>query len=517
MTLYATIRALSRSDEAPVGHKLSRPLTAEDVAAVRYPGEIAAAKALRRVPGFREELRRMEHDDRVAPTRLNNLQFDVRLEREVAPTLFAAVDEAMRVMGVRAPCEVFQIQGETNASVLSKPDRVVLSIEGPFFDIFTEDEMRGVFAHEFAHHLAHGAASPEFYDVNRVASGWRDAEDTGEDRRKRVASSAWSIAKEITADRFEVLVGGGLMTYLRASMKFTAELGSAPVLLSPETYLRQVREAIREGTGAVDRRSTHPDRHLRVRAAELFTETDVFRRLTGEAGGRPIADVNREIASLLAGWTGNGARTIDQHRFERFLLGAATAIAAADGSFRLEERRFLEAALPDGWQGRLPGADEAGEIMDAFAREVVASNDDRARVTALNFLCGLIEADGRVHDAEVLALLAVGKALGAADMFKREVEFRYEWEPSPRRQKAHDETDDAVRDMTPSLKRYLDTVVLKGSRKVTLKKLLALGRYGRRSEAALKRLAAVLDASGIKAPKELARYKSDDEITLKAE
>jgi Zn-dependent protease with chaperone function len=66
----------------------------------------------------------------------------------------------MRVMGVHAPCEVFQIQGETNASVLSKPDRVVLSIEGPFFDIFTEDEMRGVFAHEFAHHLAHGAASP---------------------------------------------------------------------------------------------------------------------------------------------------------------------------------------------------------------------------------------------------------------------------------------------------------------------------------------------------------------------
>ena len=34
----------------------------------RYPGERAAAEALRRVKGYREQMRSADHDDRVVPT-----------------------------------------------------------------------------------------------------------------------------------------------------------------------------------------------------------------------------------------------------------------------------------------------------------------------------------------------------------------------------------------------------------------------------------------------------------------
>lgn len=518
MALLSTLRAVANNPQEEVA-VTARRLKPFDLEGIRYPGEVEAAKRLRKLKGFSRTLRTVEMDMALHPAWRRKLDEALRLDPESAPSLFAALADVCDLLGFDGKIEAYQDIGDINATMTSTDRGAMLTLEGPVLEIMAPQELRGLLGHELAHYLCHSGPGARFRPETRVALDWRGKYEENEDDRAQIlAASALLVAEEITSDRFEVLVCQDLDTYLRTSLKFSTELQDTVVRHDPKVLLRQAREALEGSVGRVDRRASHPERHLRVRAAELFFESDLFRQLTGiGAGLRPIADVNEEIAQLLVGWVPRGADRIYQERFERFLLAAARAIVSADGVFRPEERRYLARALPTAWRGRLPTDEEAEKMVDDFAEELRVLGDQRALLTTLNFLCGAVEADGRVEDTELRAIDMLGRALGAKELFRHELRERFRFDPKRSRHEARGMREDAVRDASPCLLRFLDTVIVARKRRTTLSRLLSLGGYRDTSELSRKKLAAVLDASGLVASAPLRRVKLRAPLSLATE
>jgi tellurite resistance protein len=498
MSLRSTLRAVTscpRVEEAPSSGKPK----VIDVEKVRFPGEDEAAERLRRCKGFRRTLKEIALRRTLRSPRRRRLEDSVLLDEKAAPELFAALAEVRKILQFPWEIEVFQGLGEINAAMSDGAQRAILTLEGPVLEILTGKELRGLLGHELAHYLCHSGPEARLREETQVALAWQGQYELDEEERAQaIAASSLLVAQEITSDRFELLASRSLEAYLRTSLKFSTELHDRVLHHEPRLLLRQAREALDDGVGDRDRRASHPERYIRVRAAELFAGSDLFRRLTGEgAGKRSLASVNEEILRLLAGWVPRGADRIDQARFERFLLATAAAIVSADGVFNKEERRYLSRALPLSWRGKLPAEKEADSLMEEFSRELRASGDQRALVTTLNFLCGVVEADGRAEDEELRAIDEVGRSLGARELFRHELKERFDYDPRGGRSSRKQAAQNAVLDADPRLLRYLDTVVLAGQRRTTAGRLLSLGGYPDASGKSLENLAVILDASGL--------------------
>jgi hypothetical protein len=111
-----------------------------------------------------------------------------------------------------------------------------------------------------------------------------------------------SLARELTADRFGLLAGHDLDAALRLQMiSVTGGVGSA-IEWDTRAYLTEcqkiVRDVLAEGGFSVG--VTHPEHNLRAYAVLLFSESEVYRDLTGHGPGtRRLAEIDADLARLL--------------------------------------------------------------------------------------------------------------------------------------------------------------------------------------------------------------------------
>lgn len=419
-------------------------------------------------------------------------------------------------LGLRCEVEVYHSAGPPGARVMAEGNTALLSLSGPVFSLLEPSELAGLLGHalgDFALHLAPGAP---FRDAVRVARLWSMSEASGLEEPKRLRAAALLVACELSADRAGLLCAGGLRPYARAWLKLGTELGDEVLRHDVEAYLEQVREALEESTGAKHRGVVHAERHVRVRAAELFAGSKLFRALLHRRSrGRGIDEVNAETGRLLAGWVPRGASSIEPERFQHFLLAAATAVASADGTFCMQEREFLSMTLPQAFRGRLPSPDEASRALDGFAKMLRSTSDERAMLSTLHLLCGLVDADGHARACELAAIDAVGKAIGARELFRRELAARYGFDPRAYSPGLSDKPRVPRKRVPPQLLRYLSTVELVGSRSIALRKLLRLSGAPRRTPRAMARLETLLSARDIEASPALSALPLDAEVSLR--
>jgi hypothetical protein len=501
---------------APAGAP-AEPLGPEGVELLRFRMEAGAARRLRGTRGFRATLRSLSLDEQLRPPRQALVAGAMRLWPGHAPrALVGALEGVSRALGLEGRVEVYQAPGPPGAWVVPDGNTALVALGGALLSMLDHDELAGMLGHALGGYALHGAPGAPGRGEVRVAACWQQRAPSGDQEPERLRAAALLVATEISADRIGLLCAGGLEAYVSAWLKRGTEVSERVLRHDPAAYLLQVREALAESTGARRRGGSHPERHVRVRAAELFAESDLYRALSGQGPGRrPIAEVDAEIGRLLAGWVPRGASTIEQARFEQFLLAAGAAIASADGEFCRQEREFLELTLPLAFRGRLPCPAEADRVLDGFAAEIKRGGDQRARVSTLNFLCGLVDADGRAKECELAAIDEVGRALGARGMFRRELARRYGFDPRAYTPGQAGRPRVPRREVPPPLLRYLKTVEISGERALPLRKLLRLAGAARRSPRALERLGAVLLARGISVSEDLAAMPLDAPVVLR--
>lgn len=266
------------------------PIPLVDVERVRVSAERDAYATLERAE--RGAMSRHTPQDVTAKRRA--LQSSALLLTEtMAPDAYDVAREALVALGVDDRIELFQSGGNgvDTARLVLYGHPIGVEFIGGYLDRLDRGGLLAVLGHEIGHALAH-SGHPKF--------GWAlPACEYANTPAKR----AYSIAAEFTADRFGLLACRDLDAVLRLEMQMSAGRSVKSIRFDTEAYLMQCRtvaEATMAG-GEIAMGSTHPEHYIRGYAEWLFTETDLYKSITGMGpGSRSLDEVNAIVERLIS-------------------------------------------------------------------------------------------------------------------------------------------------------------------------------------------------------------------------
>lgn len=344
------------------------------------------------------------------------------LTEGMAPDIHAHARSAALALGVDKPIEIYQSSGRENAAMHAVEEPVLLEIQGRLLTLLDGPAAVAVFGHELGHFLAHGPATATG-TTGRLAAAIANSE--GVELHLQKLCSRLSMAKELTADRFGLVACGDLEALLRLEMIATTGLPASALTWDTKAYLAQAKELIESSLekGEAALGVTHPEHSLRAYAAWLFSESDVFKSLTGKGpGSRTLAEIDSLLAKILlredvdADYHFLDDRPRELHECA---LACAVFVAAADGEISEIESAAIEKVfapvVPD-WRWYL-NVENAHQRFSEVGG-VVAWSGEEVKRSLFHLLVHVIGVDGVVHEAEVDMVVAIGDALGCGTMYR---------------------------------------------------------------------------------------------------
>ncbi len=342
----------------------------------------------------------------------------------MAPEIFRWSEMAARALGLAKPVEIYQAAGEDNATNHTCESVVFVSLQGRLISSLDEGSFLALFGHEYGHHIAH--TSP-FVGTTRLAAirfGSSIACDPSLSSDLRVLGSRVAMAKEITADRFGVIAAGGIDGAVRLMMSIITGLPAERLTKDIHAYLAQARAIFDDAKAKTKSIGTHPEHLLRAYALALFSESDLYKELTGQGTGvRTITEVDAILKSILVGEQG-AAMTHSEDaslppELQEFALAAAVLIASADDVFDEAESKILEETFADiipNWK-ELMDADVALQRFNELL-PLALSGGESVAYSVFNILIHMMLADREIHVRELEVLSAVGRALHQEHLFQ---------------------------------------------------------------------------------------------------
>lgn len=304
----------------------------------------------------------------IARARRHLLGDGLRLTEEMAPDVHEIAHEVQRILNVDKPFELFQLTSLGGAPLnvgvtYTARDPILIIIEGRVIADLGDKGVAAALGHEFGHYLAHGPDSPLTVapEVGRAVGL-----STFRETMRRLALS-YSMAIELTADRFSLLVTKDVEDLIGVVMVLASGLPSSALKGGPRAYLDQCKALMEE---LLDKRDsalegTHPEHALRAYAAWLYSETDAFAELTGAGPAtRSIDDVNVTLGKLLLPDYTPGApvRTV---RFGKKGFGAPKG---AQPGFGAPKPPGAPRSSSSGERSHSDGKKVAGSVVDGAAR-----------------------------------------------------------------------------------------------------------------------------------------------------
>ncbi|TKC94174.1 AAA domain-containing protein [Polyangium fumosum] len=499
------------------------PIRNLDTEAVRLPLERELADQLQREPFVASIQGSLALPDPAA-VRRKLMGQSLRLSEGMAPELHASAKECLGVLGITRPIEIYQSAGIENASIHFIEEPILVEVQGRMITLLDPGSMRAVLGHELGHYLAHGPWTP-LGQSGRMASVLADAEDVPEPIQK--LSSSLSMAGELTADRFGLLACQDLHALLRLEMISTTGLPGNALTWDTEAYLAQCKELIeqclREGSGTLG--VTHPEHNLRAYAAWLFSESDLYRSLTGRGpGSRSMADINAVLAKVLAvpGFdTSYHMLEPQPAELHACALASSVLVAAADGEMADAEAEAIERVFA-------PLVSEYAAYFDVeFARRrfgelagLMASLGAASHRSLFGLLAHVIGADGVLDPREVSTLLAIGDAIGAGALFQRLAVVlirRFGLSPDAIPQPVLDvPLPPRAREAQSALDAFLGAMARRGGGEATLRRLLRLLGAKRKGAELLRTVQEAIQRAGLRPAEEIASVELDTVLQLEA-
>lgn len=499
--MNATAQGTPQDGLAPGGIPIAPLPLPLPVEAIRFGGEALYATALRQIVELAPGASRPVPDG--ARTRRALMARSLLLSEGMAPAVYAAAREAAGAFGIATQVEVFQSAGAENAAMHMVESPVLLEIQGRLLSLLDAGGLRAVVGHELGHFLAHGPNSPHADAAQLIGPVLHGA---GAPAAAEAVAQRLSMAMELTADRFGLLACGDLAAALRLEMVSVTGLAADALTWDTQAYLEQSR-ALMEATlaeGDTALGFTHPEHSLRAYAAWLFSESDLYRRLTGlGTGSRPVAEVDQQLLRILgqAEVELGTADLVEEPPAEvhECALAACVLIAAADGNLHDTELAAIErvfAPLVADWRALL----DPPEALARFQRfgPLVAAAGPRMQRSLFTLLVHVLAVDGEVHESELSTLLAIGGALGCRQLYGALLppvlaQFGIDPEAVLRQEPRSIPMPPRIGEAEAALGVYLEGVAGRGGDRVTLHRLLRLLGERRPTPALMATLAKAMD------------------------
>ena len=372
-------------------------------------GDRDLAERLLKEPDVKRAIARLEREGREAGARRQLLGTSIRLTPEMAPDVHETLDGCRRTLGLDSPIESFVYPGAAFNAAAIRPERgrLLVIVSSSLLEAFEPDELRFVGGHELGHHLFDHHRIP----VAALLEG-----------KKRVTPGlvlrlfAWQRYAEISSDRAGVICAGGLDQAARALFKLASGLRGGRVQVRIDQFLSQVADLQEEASltapqddqSRADWFSTHPFSPLRLRAADLFAQSELVTK-----GGTPRADLEAQVQEL---------RTLMQPSYlheksgvaeamRRLLFAGGVAIASATGEIKEEEIVELERLLGPGSVPFEIKPEVIRKDLPSRIEDVKKQVPPLRRAQVLRDLCVIARADGRVEEAELQVIRDIAAAI----------------------------------------------------------------------------------------------------------
>jgi len=290
------------------------------------------------------------------------LATSVSLSKSMAPQVHKMADECIETLGMDIPLELYVFPSPQFNAMCFKPEegRLHVMFSSSLLEGFKDDELKFVIGHELGHHV---------YQHHDIPIGYllKGEQKTG--RRLALELFAWSRYAEISADRAGAHCAQNLEAVARALFKLASGLTSDFVQFNLQEFLKQVSEMQlfddEPGKGAPkqDWFSTHPFSPMRVKALELFDQSELA---NGKTSKDDLEVAVQGLMSLMEPSYLEGTTKTAIH-MRRLLFTASICVANASDGISKEEIKVFEEFFGD------------NEFNGLKIEQLIATLDDRIK------------------------------------------------------------------------------------------------------------------------------------------
>ncbi len=273
-------------------------------------------------------------------TRRDLLRHAMKVTPSMSPTLHGLLGLARKILDLgERQFEMFVFPSpDINAYVAPAPGGAVfhVALSSTVLEKFNQRELLTILGHELGHAIAGHSDVP----IRAMLDSGGHVLSTL-DAYKLMALSRY---QEITADRASLLCSQDYALAAGCLLKSASGVTSGALQFSLPDYLTQLEEIKTlddVADSSEDWFATHPFSPLRVKAMELFSRSDGFRRLTGTGDGRlSMSEIEAKLDEIMSIMNPSYLAATDeesQRQIKEWLATASVLVAMASGDVSAEE------------------------------------------------------------------------------------------------------------------------------------------------------------------------------------
>jgi len=343
-----------------------------------------------------------------ASIRRHLLSSSVRLTENMSPKIHKMAQDCIDALGVELPLELYVFASPQFNAACFKPEsnRLYVMFSSSLLEGFTEQEIKYVMGHELGHHV---------YQHHDIPIGYLLKGKQRPDPRTALELFTWSRYAEISADRAGAYCAQDFQAVASALFKLSSGLTGDIVQFDLDDFLAQVEDMQAvdaepgEGAPKGDWFSTHPFSPLRVKALQLFHESELM-----VDGGNSVDKLESSVQEVMGLMEPNyieGKTQIDE-AMRRLLFAAAITLADIDGEVSEEEVEVFESffgkrSLHDGLN-----IEKLKQTIPDRAKAVNEKASKSKKTQLIRDLVLIAKADKNILDQELAFLKEVTQLLG---------------------------------------------------------------------------------------------------------
>jgi Zn-dependent protease with chaperone function len=274
----------------------------------------------------------------------------------------------------------------------------------------SNDELRFVIGHEIGHLASENAR------INRLIRFVFPGPDSIP-MVLRNKIDLWEKLAELTADRYGFLASKDIATCLNGFFKLSSGLDAQRLDIQHEALLEENERRIeyfKSGKGL--NLSTHPINPVRIKAIQIFSQSDLYAQLKSGAETIEVDEAMREqVSDLISILMVISSSELDYHR-KYFIASAGLIISSLDETIRDEDLKRTMAVLsgftifPEILINNIIESENVHEIFAGSLRHILEQNPGE-RNAMLSFLMDTAISDHELQEKEVNFVYDVGEKM----------------------------------------------------------------------------------------------------------
>jgi len=220
----------------------------------------------------------------------------VKLSNRQFPQLYQKVVGCAETLDIPMPTVYVTENPHINAGTYGTNQESFILINSALVDKLDDDELTFVIGHECGHihnsHVVYHTAADFMARGIGLYVKWAVLPAS-------MAINSWSRRGEVTCDRAGLVCCRDLRVALNAMMKLAVGANRLFEEMDIDEFADPL-DGIKEGVGRyAEVFNSHPYLPKRIEALRRFAESSYYKTLTGEKGGRPLDEIDREVDEII--------------------------------------------------------------------------------------------------------------------------------------------------------------------------------------------------------------------------